>query len=154
MGASHYEWNVPDKEESSESKNFTRKVVAEHGVINPKSSTEGFGGFRKCLLNEKETSLEAREKLWSSVFFYNLLQVPMVKSKMTSVKDGGGAQAWEVFKKIVPILKPQICIVWGVKILDDWGKKKKYVEFNNTYISKKEESGIYSRNGLITIDGN
>ena len=159
LGASHYEWIKQDEEgyqdmiTSMASKEFTREVVAGHGVISDESPTNAFGNFRKCMLNEKESSLEARGELWSSVLFHNLLQEPMIDSKRTVVTKDNSFCAWEVFKKIVPIFRPEICIAWGVDVLDDWGDKKKYAEFNNTYKWEKEVGGSYPRKALITIEG-
>ena len=153
LGASHYEYIGPGEEESSTSNKFTRKVVAEHGIDskNERHKKYAFAAFNKCLLNEKASSLEARVKLWSSVLFYNILQEVMTNGTDTIVEDNNALEAWKVFKKLVPILKPQLCIVWGVDILEHWADN--YGEFIGKYTRKKEEGDIYSRNALITIDG-
>ena len=159
LGASHYEWikegkkGYQDMKDFIESKEFTRGIVANHGVVSPKSPTKGFGSFRKCILNQKEPSLEAREELWSSILFHNLLQAPMVKSKMTYAQDDSGAQAWEVFKKLVSIFKPEICIAWGVEVIDHWVWKNKFPEFNNAYTYKDKIGRTPPREAVITIDG-
>ncbi len=155
LGASHYEWKDSDKGESSKSKKFTRKVVAEHGIDskNERHKKYAFAGFNKCLLNEEALHPNARGELWSSLLFYNLLQTPMKTGTDTIVKDEDALEAWEAFKKLVSILKPKICIAWGAKIIDHWVWKNKCVEFSNTYEYKNQISRCSPRESVITIGG-
>ena len=148
LGASHYTWS---NEDSSTSKEFTREVVARHGVINENPRARTLSGFFKCLLNEKSPPLETRGELWSSILFYNLIQEPMIGGTNTSATNTEKETAWKVFKKLVPILKPKICIVWGVSVLHYWANN--YGEFKDQYKRKVKISGCYPRESVITIDG-
>ena len=159
LGASHYgkkeSYTEEDQyiEETVESKKFTRKIVAEHGIDlkNIRDKKYAFAAFNKCLLNEKALHSKDRGELWNSVSFYNLLQVVMKKGTKTIATNTEKETAWKAFKKLVPILKPKICIAWGVSILYYWANN--YGEFTGQYIRQEKISGCYPRESIITIDG-
>ena len=157
LGASHYEWikqgseGYQDMKDSVESKEFTREVVARHGVMIDKLGRNTFGNFCRCLLDDNADSIEDRKELWNSVLFYNLLQEPMVDGTKTVVTDDNGPLSWEVFKNIIAILKPNICIVWGVEVLDHWASN--CMEFRGKYEYKEKVGGSSPREATITIDG-
>ena len=156
LGASHYEWikqgeaGYQDMKDSIERSEFTRGIVAGHGLMRDSSGANTFCNFRKCLLNDDAYSFDAKKELWSSVLFYNLLQEPMIGDTDTIVTDDNEAIAWDVFKKITIMLKPEICIVWGVSVLDYWSKK--HDEFKDKYEHKEKVGGSYPRETVINID--
>ncbi len=72
------------------------------------------------MLGGHQSPLESRIKLWKSVAFINALQKTMVHSKLSDVNDTNAEDAWQTFTKLVEIIEPNICIMWGAKMIQKW----------------------------------
>lgn len=97
---------------------FTRGVVRDY-----LDETQVRGGWKNTFLKFEralfgnETGPDASKKIWSSLAFYNYLQVPMSQARMMgSASDY--ENAGKPLMKVLEVLKPQCVLVWGYRLYD------------------------------------
>jgi hypothetical protein len=113
LGESHYD----DGDDWLIYKNATREFVKNQGLNSQNPAFKRRGFFQKIeqtLLNKKDSSYEEREKLWNNVAFYNLIQRLLPTSKDRPTQEDYDT-AWKVFLHVADILKPRVCIKYGVE---------------------------------------
>ena len=112
VGESHYDWEEDGSKDDLQKPKFTRRVVSEHAINREhrKDRTYTFDNLSLLLFG---TGQYERERFWSDVAFYNLVQRPMKdKSERPSGEDF--VSGWSTFADVIPILKPSHALFIGV----------------------------------------
>ena len=106
---SHYANEIPDGEEDDEE--FTRKVFCD--VISGKNGNPAFKNALEIL--GISTDRKDRGKFFSNIVCCNVIQDIMTNSEERPTPDQflAGCRA---FSKLRQILKPDVCIFWGVTV--------------------------------------
>ena len=140
---SHYANEFPDGEEDDEE--FTRKVFCD--VI---SGTNRNPAFKNALeILNISTARKDREKFFSNIACCNVIQDIMLNSQKrpTPAQFLAGCRA---FSKLRQILKPDVCIFWGVTVCntlhsfsDDQG------DYDAVLREDEEVGGSYPRFGKL-----
>ena len=107
---SHYADNVPDGEEDDEE--FTRNVFYKNAI----SGTIRNPAFENALeILGISTDRKERETFFSNIACCNVIQniMPNSQKRPTSAQFQAGCRA---FSKLRQILKPDVCIFWGVTV--------------------------------------
>jgi hypothetical protein len=98
-------------------KDATRQMVNNQGLNSDKPDFRGrklFAGIEKAMLNKGNSTLEERNSLWNNVAFYNLVQelLSSLKQRPTERNYDDG---WVNFLELAKVIKPRICIKYGVE---------------------------------------
>ena len=111
VGESCYDW-TPEDEANDSLKNpkFTRLVVSEHAINREVSPSPTFDNLALLLFGTEQYK---RERFWSDVAFYNLVQRPMYdRWERPSWEDF--VSGWSTFTDVIRILKPSHALFIGV----------------------------------------
>ena len=109
--------------------------------------------FAKVLLGKKDANITECGSVWSSIAFHNAIQRVMTHGTSTEFDDAEGQEAWDVFKNLVSIIKPKVCIAWGFKVIDHWANTQD--EFKDKYQWHEKRNNFYPRTAMnLDIQGN
>lgn len=95
--------------------NATRNFVNNQGLNshNPDFKNRRlFQQIEKTLLNRETSTFDERNKIWTSVAFFNLVQ-RLLPSSGDRPNDEDYDKGWLNFLNVVDILKPEVCIKYG-----------------------------------------
>ena len=115
VGESHRNW-CPEDEATAALQNprFTRRVVSEHAITREVCRSPTFDKLTLLLLGTEQYE---RERFWSDVAFYNLVQRPMNYCR----EDGPECPSredfvsgWSTFTDVIRVLKPSHALFIGV----------------------------------------
>ncbi|SNR52796.1 hypothetical protein [Hymenobacter mucosus] len=119
LGESHYHWK--HKSETAEQvsrylagREFTRYFVFDHGYISPVKPTRFTTALTRALYGRQHTR-EQKQRLWSSVAYFNRVQRPMA-SAHTRPTEQDYKVAWDTFFAVLNVLQPGYCLFAGVEI--------------------------------------
>lgn len=117
VGESHY---VPIDEEPSfyEDETWSRQFILIAGLKNPgwfKDHTINplVRNIEKAILNNNTITNENKKKIWESSSYFNLVQA-LLSSRQKRPNLDNFKQGWDVFFKIITILKPRHALFCGV----------------------------------------
>jgi hypothetical protein len=129
LGESHYASELinksSDPEQISRRLNFTNEIVNKY--LNYKSNTGLFerwmNTFTKFanVLSQKKLSNNELIDFWSSVAFYNYIQVPTPGPGISPTKQDF-ENSFDAFKKVCMKLRPTFIIFWGERLYKNFPK--------------------------------
>jgi hypothetical protein len=148
LGDSHY--YEKDKEERKwlDSKDATRGYINDHGLNSHNFPDRDFlSSVENVLLNKAEASDEDREKIWTRVAFFNLVQRPMTNGS-TEPEDVDYDEGWRNFLNVVDIIKPTVCIKFGHRGIGRLGyllqNASPEVWSRDNYLEFYKDKGVYN----------
>lgn len=112
VGESHYD----DGDDWFDYTNPTRELINLFGLL---SRNPAYGNcavlrnIEKTVYNKSQISYEERERLWSSVSYFNLVQ-RILPSRKYRPDEKDFDYGWEKFFKIVEIIKPKFVLKCGM----------------------------------------
>lgn len=165
LGDSHYCESCDDCGNSKahpECVNFTQKVVCDYLDPNHKGAwKKTYSTFINCMFN-KSTSIEERNDFFSSVAFYNYLQVAAGEDAYSAGKyDYNSESHLKAFYEVIDKVNPEIIICWGDRVWDvlpnnwgNYGNAKEGAGINvNGDVFKKYLTYPYKDGGRIMLIG-
>ncbi|TGD81727.1 hypothetical protein [Hymenobacter wooponensis] len=119
VGESHYHWThhseTPVQVKSYlDNPEFTRYFVFDHGFKTPPKPTKFTTALTRALYG-RQHSREQKQRLWSSVAYFNRVQRPMASARARPTQKDYQA-AWDTFFAVISLLQPGHCLFAGVEI--------------------------------------
>lgn len=121
LGESAYAWTHEGKESAEKVTErlskpyFTREMVEKSHGMNHESEQRFYRNIERALLLKKRPHPDATKQLWRSVCFHNLVLDAMInQNNRPSVEQYHAG--WELFYRLVDIIKPTMCLVAGTDI--------------------------------------
>jgi hypothetical protein len=79
-----------------------------------------YSGIEKTILNQAEGGIDQRRALWNNVAFMNLVQ-ELIPSSTDRPSELAYDNGWSNFLEVAKILKPKMCIKFGIEGLGRLG---------------------------------
>lgn len=111
LGESHYE----DGDEWQKDNYETTRIIIQKRIDDVHGKWTLHNNFEKTILGKDNIGLEERNNIWNSVTYWNLVQRLMdsTNGKSDRPNDNDFDKGWEVFFKLIQVIKPKFCIVLG-----------------------------------------
>jgi hypothetical protein len=125
VGESHYGRNRKcanktadqDIQEVMDDREFTREVIVECPILDQWPNPT-YSNIARALLGSGKIDEHRRTQLWERVAFFNLVQRALNYTDGERPTQGDFAEAWAVFASLACVLKPRVCVVFGVGASD------------------------------------
>lgn len=115
VGESNYDWGEEGSKDCLKNPEFTRIIIQDDGIDDPESNRKIMRNIERVFYDFP--TREQKIKLWQSVVYYNLVQRYMetyTESKKDRPTDKDYLDGWNIFFKIIKVLKPSYCLFCGV----------------------------------------
>jgi len=113
VGESHYDWGSHDSLMQLEDPDFTRWFIHAHTFENSSSSMKILRNTERALF---QTDLTEKQlfSFWRSVAYYNIVQ-RILSGRKERPDQSDFLKAWNVFFKVIEIVRPRCCLFCGVE---------------------------------------
>ncbi len=143
LGESHYE----DGDEWQDGNKETTRIMIKKRLLGDRGKLHT--NVEKVLLNLDSPTLEQGNYIWNSITYWNLVQ-RLITSIDERPNDNDFDNGWEIFFKLIQIIKPKYCVVLGKASCGRLG----YYLNNNETDWERNVAEFYSDEKIINLSNN